>query len=44
MDEKVATLALSALKRHLWYLAEETVWLSLSSNIVPTEVKDSIAK
>ena len=44
VDEKVATSALSTLKRHLWYLAEETVVLSLWSNNVPTEVKDSIAE
>ena len=44
MDEEVATSALSTLKRHLWYLAEETVVLSLWSNNVPTEVKDSIAE
>ena len=44
VDEEVATSALSTLKRHLWYLAEETVVLSLWSNNVPTEVKDSIAE
>ena len=44
VDEKVATSAPSTLKRHLWYLAEETVVLSLWSNNVPTEVKDSIAE
>ena len=44
VDEKVATSALSTLKRHLWYLAKETVVLSLWSNNVPTEVKDSIAE
>ena len=44
VDEKVATSALSTFKRHLRYLAEETVVLSLWSNNVPSEVKDSIAE
>ena len=44
VDKKVTTSALSTLKRHMWYLAEETVMLSLWSNNVLSEVTDSIAE
>ena len=43
-ETSVVYKSVQDLKRHLWYLAEETVVLSLWSNNVPTEVKDSIAK
>ena len=44
VNEKVATSALSTLKKHQRYLDEETVELSLWSNNVPTKVKDYITE
>lgn len=39
MDREIATVALAAHKRHLWYLSDELVVLGLFSKKVPNEVK-----
>lgn len=39
IDEEIATVALAAHKRHLWYLGDELVVLGLFSNKVGTDVK-----
>ena len=44
MDAGVAESALTALRRHLWYLTEELVVLSLFSNKVSDDQKEKIAE
>lgn len=43
-NKNVASKATTAIKRHLWYLGEELVGLSLFSNNVPAETKVSMVQ
>ena len=44
VDEACARAAFAALARHLWYLTEELVLLTLFSSTVPEETKDRMVK
>lgn len=44
VDETVSSAAMSAFKRHLWYLTEEMIPLALFGSAVPCEEKELLAR